>query len=51
MTNSDKDNIFFAPALAKCSAQKRNITQASNETNWWSFDKSLAGCLENINKL
>ena len=29
MTYSDKDNILFAPALAKCSAQKRNIAQAS----------------------
>ena len=30
---------------------KRNITQTSKETNWWKFDESFAGGLENIIKL
>ena len=30
---------------------KKELTQTSNETNWWSFGESLAGCLENIIKL
>ena len=45
--------IFFAPAQLQNSVNKalntmRNITQTSKETNWWSFDESLAGCLENV---
>ena len=53
MTNSDKHNNLFAHAQLQNSVNKalntkRNITQKSKETNWWSFDESLAGCLENI---
>ena len=45
--------IFFAHAQLQNSVNKtlntkRNITQTSKETNWWSFDESLAGYLENI---
>ena len=53
MTNTDKHNNLFANvqlqnSVNKALNTKRNITQTSNETNWWSYDKSLAGCLENI---
>ena len=53
MTNSDKHNNLFAHAQLQNSVNKaldtkRNITQKSKEKNWWSFDESLAGCLENI---
>ena len=53
MTNSDKHNNLFAHAqlqnlVNKALNTKRNITQKPKETNWWSFDESLAGCLENI---
>ena len=53
MTNSDKHNNLFAPAQLQNSVNKalntkRNITQTLKETNWWSFDESLAGCLEKI---
>ena len=52
MMNSDKHNEHFAHAQLQNSVialnTKRNITQTSKETNWWSFDESLAGCLENI---
>ena len=53
MTNSDKHNNLFAHAQSQNSVNKalntkRNITQKSKETNWWSFDESIAGCLENI---
>ena len=53
MTNSDKHNNLFAHAQLQNSVNKaldtkRNITQKSKETNWWSFDESLAECLENI---
>ena len=54
MTNSDKhNNLFFAHAQLQNSMNKalntiRNITQNSKETNWWSFNESLAGCLENV---
>ena len=53
MTNSDKHNSLFAHAQLQNSVNKaldtkRNITEKSKETNWWSFDESLAGCLENI---
>ena len=54
MTNSDKQNtLFCACTVAKNSMNKalntiRNITQTSKETNWWNFDESLAGCLENV---
>ena len=57
MTNSDKRyNLFFAHAqlhnlVNKALNTKRNITQTSKETNWWSCDVSSAGCLENIIKL
>ena len=53
MTNSDKHNNLFAHAQLQNSVNKaldtnRNITQKSKDSNWWSFDESLAGCLENI---
>ena len=53
MTNSDKQNILYARAqlqnpVNKAFNTKRNITLTSKETNWWSFNESLAGCLENI---
>ena len=56
MANSDKHNNLFAHAQLQNSVNKalntkRNITQTSSETNWMSFDKSFAGCLENIIKL
>ena len=56
MTNSDKHNIFFAHAPLQTSVRKtlntkRNITQTSKATNWWSFDESFARCLGNIIKL
>ena len=56
MTNSDKHNNIFAHAQLQNSVNKalntkRNITQTSKETNWWSFDEWLAGCLENIIEL
>ena len=55
MTNSDKHNNIFAHAqlqnsLNKALNTKKELTQTSNETNWWSFDESLAGCLENLSK-
>ena len=53
MTNSDKRNIFLHAQLHnsvnKALNTKENITQTLKETNWWSFDESFAGCLENIN--
>ena len=56
MMNSDKPNKLFAHAQLRNSVNKalntkKELTQTSNETNWWSFDESLAGCLENIIKL
>ena len=53
MTNADKHNNLFAHAPLQNSVNKalntiRNITQTAKETNWWSFDESLAGCLENV---
>ena len=57
MTNSDKlNNLFFARAQLENSVNKalntkKELTQTSNATHWWSFDESLAGCLENIIKL
>ena len=56
MANSNKHNNLFAHvqlqnAVNKALSTKRNITQASKETHWWSFDESFAGCLENIIKL
>ena len=53
MTNFDKHNNIFAHAQLQNSVNKafnpkRNISQTSKETKWWSFDESLAGCLENI---
>ena len=56
MTNFDKhNNLCFACAIAKISDSvlntQRSITQTSNETNWFSFDESFAGCLGNIIKL
>ena len=55
MTNSDKHNNLFAHAqlqnlVNKALNTKRNITQISKETNWWSFDESLAGCLKNVKR-
>ena len=45
--------FFFAHVQLQNSVDKalntiRNITQTSKETNWWSFDELLAGCLENV---
>ena len=53
MTNSDKLNNRFAHAQLQNSVNKAlntksNITQTSKETNWWSFDELLAGCLKTI---
>ena len=53
MTNSDKRNNLFEHAqlhnsVNKALNTKGNITQTSKETNWWSFNESFAGCLENI---
>ena len=46
MKNSDKQNNLFAHAqlqksVNKALSPKRNITQGSKETNWWSFDESF----------
>ena len=38
-------------SVSKALSTKKELTQTSNETNWWSFDESLAGCLVNIIKL
>ena len=38
-------------SVSKALSTKKELTQTSNETNWWSFDESLAGCFENIIKL
>ena len=57
MTNSGKqNNLFFAHAqlqnsVNKALNSKRNKTQISKETNWWSFEESFAEYLENIIKL
>ena len=56
MTNSDKPNNVFAHAqlqnsVIKALTQKKELTQTSNETKWWSFNESLAECLETIIKL
>ena len=56
MANSDKRYIFFAHgqlhnSVNKALNTKGNIAQTSKETNWWSFDESFVGCLENIIKL
>ena len=56
MTNSDRPHNLFAHAQLQNSVNtalntKKELTQTSNETNWWSCDKSLVGCLENIIKL
>ena len=56
MMNSEKPNNLFAHAQLQNSVNKalntkKELTQTSNETKWWSFDESLAGCLENIIKL
>ena len=53
MANSDKPHYLFAHAqlqnsVNKALKTKKELTQTSNETNWWSFNESLAGCLENI---
>ena len=53
MSNTDKHNNIFAHAQLQNSVNKalnakRNTSQTSKETNWWSFEESLAGCLENI---
>ena len=54
MTSSDRHHNLFAHAQLQNSVKealntKKELTRTSNETNW--FDKSLAGCLENIIKL
>ena len=46
MTNSDMHNTLFTHAQLQNSVNKalntkRNITQTSKETNWWSFDESF----------
>ena len=56
MMNSEKPNNLFAHAplqnsVNKALNTKKELTQTSNETKWWSFNESLAGCLENIIKL
>ena len=57
MPNSDKhNNLFLRMRNCKISVNealntRKELTQTSNETNWWSFDVSLAGCLEHIVKL
>ena len=56
MMISDKQNDLFAHAQLQNSVNKalntkKELTQTSNETNWLSFDESLAGCIENIFKL
>ena len=56
MTNSDKPNNLFlhmgnCMSVKKALNTKGNITKTSKEINWWSFNKSFAGCLENIIKL
>ena len=56
MTNSDKHKNLFAHAQLQNSVNKalntkKEHTQTSKETNWRSFDESLAGCLRNIIKL
>ena len=55
MMNSDKPNNLLRMqlqySLNKALNTKKELTQTSNKTNWWSFDESLAGCLENIIKL
>ena len=59
MTNSDKHKNLFANAQLQNSVNKalntkKEHTKTSNETketNWRSFDESLAGCLKNIIKL
>ena len=49
MTNSDKqNNLFCTCAIAKALDTKSDITQTSKETNWWSFDESLAWCLKTL---
>ena len=60
MTNSDKPNNLFAHAISlitffahaqlqnsvkKTLNKKKQLTQTSNKTNWWSFDESLARSL------
>ena len=54
--NSDKPNNLYAHAQLQNSVNNalnttKALNQTSNETNWWSFDEPLAGCLENIIKL
>ena len=55
MTNSDKPNTIVHAQLQnsvnKALNTKKELTQTSDETKWWSFNESLAGCLENIIKL
>ena len=46
MTNSDKHKTLFAHSQLQSSVNKalntkRNITQTSKDTNWWSFDESF----------
>ena len=53
MTISDKHKYLFAHAQLQNSEikalnTKKELSQTSNKTNWWSFNESLAGCLENI---
>ena len=53
MQHKYDETIFFAHAKLQNSVNKalntiRSITQTSKETNWWSFDESFSGCLENV---
>ena len=55
MANSDKPKTIAHARLQnsvnKALSTKKELTQKSYETKWWSFNESLAGCLENIIKL
>ena len=49
MANFDKHSNFnLRMRNSEVLNTKRSITQASNESNWWSFEESFAGCHGNI---
>ena len=54
MTNSDEHNNLFARAQLQNSVNNKSFkhnkehNSTSKETNCWSPDESLAGCLENV---
>ena len=51
MTNFDTHNKFnLRMRNSKIQWMKLKNLKEHNETNWWSFDDSFAGCLRNINK-